>query len=98
MVASNVFPGSFKIGYSFEDRDPSTILAETTAQNEMDTRTEEEGSKDVPFVHTSNFFLIILTVSILASMLVLICFLCCVLHHHLKQRRNKIVIINDNKD
>ena len=96
VVSASADPGSFKIGYSYEDREAS----EKVARVKLDAVTvvEEERAGPIAFIRSTDFFVLVLVVSVLVSLLLLGSFLCCVLRRHLRRRRNRIVIINDNKD
>lgn len=96
MVSASTDPGSFKIGYSYEDREASEEVPRVKV--DAVAVVEEERVGLISFIRSTDFFVLVLVVSVLASLLLLGGFLCCVLRRHLRRRRNRVVVINDNKD
>ena len=92
VVAKNEFRGSFKIAYSYEDILPSNMPS-VSMNEEAFTGVQEADESD--FLHSTEFFVIILTVSVVISILILICF---IIRSYMKHKTNRVVIINENKD
>ena len=95
VVSASSDPGSFRIGYSYEDRGEAAGLSEERQEAGV---IEDKEVESVPFVHSTDFFVLALVLSVVASLLLLGCVLCCALHRLLKRRQNRVVVINDNKD
>ena len=83
VVATHVTKvGRFRIGYLYEDRDPSTLSEnEKTSTVVVKPIRDAVVEKEVHYTQTNEFFLLILASSVFASLLVILCVLCCVFKH-----------------